>query len=364
VSTEPSPAPSTPRGPYRSSVDEAAEPGWVSPVHPGRAWRLGHFGRPRRIAAVIYAAGAATYLVTAHFPPSLDATFLLIAVGLLVGSIGENPRSVWLRLVIDWLPLFLLLNVYDLLRKDVADVAGAHLFPQLHADEWLFGGTVPTVMLQHALFTPADPHWWDYLTFLVYLSHFVVPIGVAAVLWKFAYRRFRRYAVLFLGLTFAAFATYALYPAVPPWLASLHGALSPTTKVIDDIWIHLGARSAASVLSSNSHLANPVAAMPSLHAAYPFLLMLFFWRSAGRYRWLLPLYPLAMGFTLVYSAEHFVIDILAGWLYATVVFIVGNWAFDRWVNRRSRNADTNSAATRRPTQDRQTIRPRVDVADR
>jgi membrane-associated phospholipid phosphatase len=63
------------------------------------------------------------------------------------------------------------------------------------------------------------------------------------------------------------------------------------------------------------------------------LLVLFFWKSAGRWRWLLPLYPLAMAFTLVYTAEHFVIDVLLGWLYAVVVFVVGNKLFDRYEQR-------------------------------
>jgi membrane-associated phospholipid phosphatase len=64
------------------------------------------------------------------------------------------------------------------------------------------------------------------------------------------------------------------------------------------------------------------------------LLVLFFWKSVGRWRWLLALYPVAMGFTLVYTAEHFVIDILLGWLYAVLVFIFGNWLFDRYEARR------------------------------
>jgi len=203
--------------------------------------------------------------------------------------------------------------------------------PQLRIDEWLAGGTPLTVRLQHALFTVQSPHWWDYLAFLVYLSHFVVAIAVGALLWKYSYDRFHRYAFLFVTLTFAGFATYAAYPADPPWLASFRGVLPPTTKIIDDMWIHLGLRSATSVLSSNSHLANPVAAMPSLHGAYPFLLMLFFWHTAGRYRWFLLLYPAAMAFTLVYSAEHFVIDIVVGWIYATAVFVIGGRIFDRWV---------------------------------
>jgi hypothetical protein len=45
-----------------------------------------------------------------------------------------------------------------------------------------------------------------------------------------------------------------------------------------------------------------------------------------------------MGLTLVYTAEHFVIDILLGWMYATVVFVMGNRLFDAYeVNRLSRS---------------------------
>jgi membrane-associated phospholipid phosphatase len=64
--------------------------------------------------------------------------------------------------------------------------------------------------------------------------------------------------------------------------------------------------------------------------------MLFFWRPAGRWRWLLPLYPLAMAFSLVYMGEHYVIDILLGWLYAVVVYFVGTALMDRWARRRAR----------------------------
>ncbi len=283
-------------------------------------------------------------MLTWGFPPSVDGLIVIVACGLLVETIGESPaEKTWVRIVVDWIPLVALLLVYDFLRKNVADVASAHVMPQLRIDEWLAGGVPLTVQLQHALFTASNPHWWDYLTFFVYLSHFVVAIAVAALLWKFSYERFHRYAFLFVSLTFVGFVTYALYPADPPWLASVHGVLPPTTKVIDDMWIHLGLRSATSVLSSNSHLANPVAAMPSLHGAYPFLLMLFFWQSAGRYRWLLLAYPAAMAFTLVYSAEHFVIDIIVGWIYATVVYVVGGRIFDRWIAPKLRSATSGAA---------------------
>ena len=46
---------------------------------------------------------------------------------------------------------------------------------------------------------------------------------------------------------------------------------------------------------------------------------------------------LAMGFALVYAAEHYVIDVLFGWLYAAVVYFAGCRIADRYATRRSRS---------------------------
>jgi membrane-associated phospholipid phosphatase len=101
------------------------------------------------------------------------------------------------------------------------------------------------------------------------------------------------------------------------------------------MWTHVRFGNGSGIFSGTGHFADPVAAVPSLHAAYPLLLVLFFWKSAGRWRWLLALYPLAMALTLVYTGEHFVIDVLLGWMYATVVFVVGNRLFDAYEIRRA-----------------------------
>ena len=50
---------------------------------------------------------------------------------------------------------------------------------------------------------------------------------------------------------------------------------------------------------------------------------------------LLVAYPIAMAFTLVYTGEHFVIDILMGWLYAAVTFSIGSTLLDRRDSRRA-----------------------------
>jgi membrane-associated phospholipid phosphatase len=65
-----------------------------------------------------------------------------------------------------------------------------------------------------------------------------------------------------------------------------------------------------------------VAAVPSLHAAYALLIALFLWPIVrGPWRIAVAAYPLAMAFALVYTAEHYVVDVLLGWLYAGVATV-------------------------------------------
>jgi membrane-associated phospholipid phosphatase len=57
---------------------------------------------------------------------------------------------------------------------------------------------------------------------------------------------------------------------------------------------------------------NPVAAMPSIHMAVTFAMYL--WARDHQHRlapWLL-VYTIVMGFSLVYLAEHYVLDLMAG----------------------------------------------------
>ena len=285
-----------------------------------------------RGALIVWMIGLVAFVATVGVPTSRSQIFLIVGLGLIASSTGSTRT--WKRVVIDWGPFYFLLTLYDALRASAGKWFLPHAIPQIRIDEWLFGGTVPTISLQHALYTPGVAHAWDYVAFGVYMTHFFASFVVAALLWRFAHERFRRYAALFMGLTFSAFATYALYPAVPPWLASQQNSLRPTAKIIDEMWTHVGFNNASTVFSAAGHFANPVAAVPSLHAAYPMLLMLFFWKSARRWRWVLVVYTMAMALTLVYTGEHYVIDIILGWLYATGVYVIGTRLLDRWDRRR------------------------------
>ena len=242
----------------------------------------------------------------------------------------------WRRGIADWFPVALILVAYLVLHELAATLTPrAHVQPQLGFDESVFGGTAPTVRLQRALWDPGDPHWYDYAAWLVYLSHFVVAVTVAIVLWVRAYPLFRRFRTLFLTVTIAGFITYVVYPAIPPWLASRRGDMPHAVRIVRAMWLELGLSDVAAVFGEKSRYAFPVGALPSLHAAWPFLLLVFFWPIAGRWRALLVAYALAMACTLVYTADHFVFDVLLGWTYVIIAVL----AVRALTNRRQASGD-------------------------
>ena len=222
------------------------------------------------------------------------------------------------RFVVDWSPVFVVLFVYDAIHNRLGRfLPAAHTLPQIRVDEALSGGTVPTVRMQRAFYSPAHPRWWDYATLAVYTSHFFVPALVGLSLWVRSRPAYLRYMKGFVAMTTLGYVTYVLFPAVPPWLASQRGALAPTHRLVRELWDHLGHHGVASLFSGTTLYANDVAAIPSLHAAYPVMIAVFFW-PGGRAptRAALALYAVVMAVALVYSAEHYLLDIGLGWLYA------------------------------------------------
>jgi membrane-associated phospholipid phosphatase len=269
-------------------------------------------------APALYLVALAVVIASWGLPVARDQLFLWLGLGLLAFSVSAW-RS-WGGMLLEWLPFFALLVAYDYLRGAVSVAPwDAHVTPQIDADNALFGGTVPTVWLQHHLWTPGYVHWYDYAVWVVYMTHFFAVWVVAALLWRVSRQRFRRYALVTVTLTVAAFLTYWLYPAQPPWLAGAGAALPDVDRIVPQVWGQLGVTTIQSTYENDSFV-NMVAAMPSLHAAYPFMLMLFFWPAGKLARFLLGAYTLAMAFALVYGGEHFVVDILVGWAMALAAY--------------------------------------------
>jgi PAP2 superfamily protein len=148
--------------------------------------------------------------------------------------------------------------------------------------------------------------------------------------------------VLVVAVSFAAMATYVVYPAMPPWLASDTHVIPPVARVIQNVSAHISFLDGRALFEHGTAWANEIAAMPSLHEGLSLLASMTLWPLAGRVgRILLVLYPLAMAFALVYSAEHYVIEVVLGCVYTVAVIAAVNRA-QTWWERRSARAVTAS----------------------
>jgi membrane-associated phospholipid phosphatase len=308
-------------------------------------------GRPallvRRWAYVAYFAALVGIVIAFGVPTGRAELAAIIVVGLLLTSIGQTWRHAT-QVVLDWLPFTAVLLLYDRTRG-IADALGVplHEGDVLDAEKSLFGGVEPTVWLQHHLYHPAHVYWYDAACTLVYTSHFLATPVLAAVLWLRDRTAWLRYISRVVVLAVAGLITYCLFPEAPPWLAAQDGLTDPVARLSARGWIALHASNLNQVLAgAQKDGSNPVAAMPSLHTAFAVLVAITIGaRLRTRWRWLLVLYPMAMGFTLVYCGEHYVLDLLAGALFAVVVHL----GLNRWERRRAARREARADGPEAPS---------------
>jgi len=313
----------------------------------------------RRVAIATWAIVVVYRTATTGFAFNRELLLLYICTGLIAASIGQGRRVLYV--VRDWLPFAVVLIAYDLSRGAASLIGRPTLWHwQADADRWLFFGTMPTVWLQERLKLPHPP-WWEIVISTVYMSFFILPYVVAAVLWLRDRNEWKAFVRLFVGLSFAALVIYAVLPAAPPWAAArctaadvyggpsgprcmfrpargvpdggLLGAMQTTQdgangwveRIVTRGWGKLNLHSAGALIDQGQASVNLVAAIPSLHAGLTAAVAAFLWtRVQRRWRPLLVAYVLIMAFTLVYTAEHYVVDILLGWVLAAVVLMVIN----------------------------------------
>jgi hypothetical protein len=336
----------------------------------------------RRVGVSMWALVIAYRTVTAGVAFNRELLLLYIATGLIAASIGRGHKVI--TVLRDWLPFALVLVLYDLSRGAADMLSAPALWRfQPDADRRLFSGTVPTVWLQERIKMPQPP-WWEVIISSIYMSFFILPYAVAGLLWLYNRSDWAAFVRRFVALSFAAVAVYVVAPAAPPWaaarctaadiargpsnppcmyrsaagvpdgglLGAMHisqpGAHQFVERISTRGWGTLHLQSAGALVNSGQASVNLVAAIPSLHAALTAMISIFLWRRVRRgWRPLLVAYPLAMAFVLVYSAEHFVVDIVLGWALAAAVSVLLGF-LDSWWSRR--RASTSAAgALAQPT---------------
>jgi hypothetical protein len=228
--------------------------------------------------------------------PSFLTPDKLIVFLFFVFMVFQQARQMLLRLG----PFVAVILIYESFRS-IANQINTHVnYTLAPSFDRLIFGKLPVDYLQQWLWK-GHTSWYDVALYIPYMLFFVLPIGLAILVWKtkdsYYWRVVGTYSLLFFCY------------------------IEPVVRVSSSVWFSLGIHDFPSVY--NHLAANPVAAVPSLHSACATLFSVFIFKIYGR-RWgaLSLIYPLSIYFGVVYEGEHYFFDVVTGIVYAFAAYFI------------------------------------------
>lgn len=173
----------------------------------------------------------------------------------------------------------------------------------------------------------------DVMTGFFYLMWVPIPLAFAAFLFFTNEKRnFLNFLLTFVWVNLLGFVVYYLYPAAPPWYVQQHGfefiAGTPgNTAGLVRFDNFFGIELFKSIYSKGS---NVFAAMPSLHSAYPLIVV--YYGTKGKFHKANIFFITVMigiWFAAVYTSHHYLADVLAGITTAIIGIFSFNWLKER-----------------------------------
>ncbi|MBN1374317.1 phosphatase PAP2 family protein [Candidatus Dojkabacteria bacterium] len=244
--------------------------------------------------------------------PSPDIIFVIIWGYAVIFGQGK-------KFVLDWWPFAILFIIYEYSRGAASLIheifnISVHKETLYIWEKALFGENIPTYWFQDLVGN--IPTVIDVFAFVMYTSFFWFAVVAAFIIWIFNKKLFTEFKLGYLFLSYAGYITYILFPAYPPWLAAEEGIIQPIKRTV---WEVLPAgKSVTAVFHEVGY--NPVAPFPSLHCGWAVFVAIMFDRllqkKFGLWAKLSYLYPVAMIFTVVYTGDHYIVDAIAGIIYA------------------------------------------------
>jgi inositol phosphorylceramide synthase catalytic subunit len=245
-----------------------------------------------------------------------------VALAVFATALALGPR--WAKRVLrGLLPLGFVGLLYDAMRfveqvglsESTVHVCDVRAFEQ----RWFgitSGGERMTI---HDWVQPRATPFFDVLCAIPYGAFLLVVFGYCLYLFVRDLDVEQRFAWGFLGVNVVGFITYHVYPAAPPWYIHRYGcavdlsavaSAGPNLMRVDAL---LGVPYFAGLYGRASDV---FGAIPSLHVAYPTLMLAVGWRIHGLLgRALLALFLAWMSVSAVYLDHHWVIDLVAGAAY-------------------------------------------------
>jgi membrane-associated phospholipid phosphatase len=192
-----------------------------------------------------------------------------------------------------------------------------HIESLYHLEKELFGikGADGTIL------TPNE-YWYihrnttlDIFAGCFYLCWIPLPLAFAGYLFYKNKDAFFQFALSFLIVNLVGFVVYYACPAAPPWYVQYHGfvfnAHTPGNTAGLGRWDDYFHAHVFTGLYAKS--SNVFAAMPSLHAAYPLIVLFYGLKfKLRRINLLFGTIMVGIWFSAVYSSHHYVLDVVAG----------------------------------------------------
>ena len=251
------------------------------------------------------------------------ALLFIVLGGYLTHTYSRKLVSAFFIFIIYWV-------IYDSMR-----VFPNYEFNTIYIEEpYLLEKELFGIELNDQIVTPNEYFLTNNSAFLDVLSGFFyinwVPIPLLFALYLFYKNKelLIQFLAAFLFVNLLGFVVYYSYPAAPPWYFHEYG-----TQII-----HNTPGNAAGLLRFDSFFgidvfrslyeknANVFAAMPSLHSAYPIIVLFFGIKQKLRSGIIIfALFLMGIWFAAVYSFHHYIIDILAGIICALTGLFIFEW---------------------------------------
>jgi len=197
-----------------------------------------------------------------------------------------------------------------------------HITDLYNFEKHLFGINVNGKILTPNEYWRANGNTFlDIMGGIFYLCWIPVPLAFAGYLFFKDRKLFLYFSLTFVLVNFLGFIVYYLYPAAPPWyvqyhgfnfIAATHGNTAGLVKF--DNYFHAGIFK--SIYSKGS---NVFAAMPSLHSSYPVIVLYYGLKNRlGLINIFFAIVMVGIWFTAVYASHHYIVDVIAGIITATI----------------------------------------------
>lgn len=217
--------------------------------------------------------------------------------------------------------------IYDLMKAfpnylfNPVDVAPLYNFEKAH-----FGINVNGQLLTlNEFFAVHHNPFLDLLSGLFYINWIPVPLAFGTWLYFKNKQQFLYFSLTFLLVNLIGFCIYYIHPAAPPWYVAKYGFdlhLGTPGEMVglarfDEL---LGIKVFGFIYSRNS---NVFAALPSLHCAYPVVVLFYALKiNTPITKLLFGLFMIGIWFSAIYSGHHYVTDVILGVLCAALGILV------------------------------------------